>query len=327
LTRLYIERAHKLALHWGVRATLAELRSKYWVPQARKQIRQIKGRCVTCRRYDGKAYPTPVTAVLPKFRVSEARPFERVGVDFAGPLYVKKGRLEVKVCICLFTCAVSRAIHLEMVENLSVSDFMLCFRRFTGRRGVPGLIVSDNAKTFQAAKLFVRRLMASDEALSYFENRNVEWKFNLSRAPWWGGFFERMVGCVKRTLYKTLRNSKLSSCELYTTLIEIEGTINNRPLTYAYDETDAEMLTPAHLMYGYRFDMIPDDVKDEEDETSIQKRHRYLANKRRHYWNRWRSEYLTSLREHHKMKDNKSARTVQVGDVVIVVDESKRPRG
>jgi len=169
--------------------------------------------------------------------------------------------------------------------------------------------------------------MASDEALSYFENRKVEWKFNFLRAPWWGGFFERMVGCVERTFYKTLRNSKLSSCELYTTLIEIEGTINNRPLTYAYGETDAEMLTPAHLMYGYRFDMIPDDVKDEEDETSIQKRHRYLANKRRHYWNRWRSEYLTSLREHHKMKDNKSARTVQVGDVVIVVDESKLPRG
>ena len=105
---------------------------------------------------------------------------------------------------------------------------------------------------------------------------------------------------MKRTLYKTLRNSKLSSCELYTTLTEIERTINNRPLTYAYDETNAEMLTPANLMYGYRFDMIPDDVQDEENETSIQKRHRYLANRRRHFWNRWRNEYLINLREHHK---------------------------
>ena len=120
--------------------------------------------------------------MLPKFRVSEARPLERVGVDFAGPLYVKKSRVEVKVFICLFTCAVSRAIHLEIVENLSVSDFMLCCRRFAGRCGVPRLIVSNNAKTFQAAKLFVRRLMASDEALNYFQNRNVKWKFNLSRA-------------------------------------------------------------------------------------------------------------------------------------------------
>ena len=67
---------------------------------------------------------------------------------------------------------------------------------------------------------------------------------------------------MKRTFYKILRNSKIESCELYTTLIELEGTINNRPLTYAYHETDAEMLTPAHLMYGYRFDMIPDDLKE-----------------------------------------------------------------
>ena len=73
--------------------------------------------------------------------------------------------------------------------------------------------------------------------------------------------------------------------------------------------------------------MFPDDVKDEEDETSIQKGHRCLANRRRHFWNRWRNEYLVSSREHHKMKDKKSARSVQVGDVVIVVDESKLPRG
>ena len=115
---------------------------------------------------DGSAYPPPVTAVLPKFQVSEARPFERVGVDFAGPLHVKTGRVEVKVYIWLFTCAVSRAIHLEMVENLSVSEFMLCFRRFAGRRGVPGMGVSDNAKTFQAAHVFLRRLMSSYEALN-----------------------------------------------------------------------------------------------------------------------------------------------------------------
>ena len=174
--------------------------------------------------------------------------------------------------------------------------------------------------------MLVGKLISSDEALIYFENRTIEWKCDLPRAPWLGGFFERMVGCMKRTLCKILRNSKLSSCELYTTLIEIEGTINNCPLTYTCVETDVEMLTPAHSMYG-QFDMIPEDVKDEEDETSIQKIHRYLVNRRQNFWSRWRNEYLIRLREHHKMKDKKNSRTMKVGDVVIVVDASKLPRG
>ena len=126
--------------------------------------------------------------------------------------------------------------------------------------------------------------MKNDEVRKYFEDSNVEWRFNLSRAAWWGGFFERMIGCVKRTLKKVLGNSKLSGVELNTTLAEVEGTLNNRPLTFAYDELGEEMLTPAHLLFDYRFDAIPDDVKDEEDENNLEKRHRFLANKRRHFW-------------------------------------------
>ena len=83
--------------------------------------------------------------------MSEAKPFQKARVDFAWPLYIKKGKVSVKVYICLFTCVVSRGVHLELEESLSVSDFMLCFGRFSGRRGVPGMIVSDNVKTFLAA--------------------------------------------------------------------------------------------------------------------------------------------------------------------------------
>ena len=140
-------------------------------------------------------------------------------------------------------------------------------------------------------------------------------------------FFERMIGCVKRTLKKVLGNSKLSGVELNTTLTEVEGTLNNRPLTFAYDELGEEMLTPAHLLFAYRFDAIPDDVKDEEDENNLEKRHRFLANKRRHFWGRWKSEYLTDLREYHQLQAKKTGRHVAEGDVVIVMDESKLPRG
>lgn len=125
------------------------------------------------------------------------------------------------------------------------------------------------------------------------------------------------------SLKKILKNAKQSINELNTTLIEIEGTISNRPLPYAYDEADE--LTPAHLMYG--FDMIPDEFKDEEDETSIQKRHRYLANRRRRFLNRRKREYLVNLREYHRMQVKHGKNKVQEGKVVLVKDESKLPRG
>ena len=99
---------------------MAGPRSKFWVPQARSQIRGIKRIFVICLRYEGKTYSTPVTAALPRFLVSEAKPFQKAGVEFAWPLYIKKGKVSVKVYICLFTCVVSRGVHLELKESLSV---------------------------------------------------------------------------------------------------------------------------------------------------------------------------------------------------------------
>jgi hypothetical protein len=120
---------------------------------------------------------------------------------------------------------------------------MNCLRRFTARNGVPTMIVSDNAKTFKATERALTKLFGSLEVRAYLENNKLEWRFNLEKAPSWGGFFEKMVGTVKRCLRKVLGNSKLTYDELLTTLVEIEGTLNSRPLTCAYDEVGVEILT------------------------------------------------------------------------------------
>ena len=150
LTKLIIRENHEGVYHSGVRATLAQLRSKYWVPKGRQEVKRVLSECVTCRKLKGKSYSSPPTAALPEFRVREAPPFSRVGVDFAGPLYVKSktGGME-KVYIALFSCCVTRAIHLELVEDLSAAAFRHCLRRFAARYGTPALIVSDNAKPFK----------------------------------------------------------------------------------------------------------------------------------------------------------------------------------
>lgn len=143
LTDLYIRRARENVLHWGVRATMAELRNKYWVPQARRQIKKMKMKCVTCKRYGGKVNPAPSMASLPSYRVQEARPFSKIGVDFAGPLFVVNGKKTLKVYICLYTCAVKRALHLEMTECFNCSSFFLGFRRVVGRCGMLSVVVND----------------------------------------------------------------------------------------------------------------------------------------------------------------------------------------
>ena len=226
--------------------------------------------------------------------------------------------------IALFSCCITRAIHLELVPDLSAEAFKRVLRRYTSRKGTPVLIVSDNAKTFQATEEALKSLLSNPKVANELESAKTEWRFNLERAPWWGGVFEKMVGSVKRCLRKILGNAKLTFDELLTVLIEIEGTLNSWPLTYEYNDVDGEVLTPSHLMFGRRIKSLPDERVEEVNVNETSQRYRNLNLRLAHFWNRWRKEYLTSLREFHRTKVRKGLETIRVGDVVKVFDEGKK---
>jgi len=84
-----IEDAHERVFHNDIKETLAEVRSTFWIPKGRQAVKEVMRRCHLWRKLEGMAYPTPVTTVLPDFRVLGGRTFQTTGVDFAGPLYVK----------------------------------------------------------------------------------------------------------------------------------------------------------------------------------------------------------------------------------------------
>ena len=152
-----------------------------------------------CKKLEGKAYGSPPMAILPEFRVRESPPFSKVGVDFAGPLYVKGHEGKMTKCyIALFTCCITRAIHLELSENLLSSTFVNCLKRVCARRGTPTLIIPDNAKMFKATAKLLERFINDDTVLEFLNSRRITWRFNLERAPWQGGIFERIVGTVKK---------------------------------------------------------------------------------------------------------------------------------
>ncbi len=179
LTTLIIWDCHRRVLHGGVKETLTELRSKFWLVRGRNFVRKLLFSCVVCKRLEGRPYKALKSPPLPEFRVKEAPPFTYVGLDYVGPLYVKStNELDEKAWICLITCCVSRAAHLEVVPNMTSQAFLRSFRRFTARRSTPLLVISDNAKTFKAASKELKALMNDPQVKKYFWQQRTKWSFN-----------------------------------------------------------------------------------------------------------------------------------------------------
>ncbi|XP_035214532.1 uncharacterized protein LOC118188247 [Stegodyphus dumicola] len=154
VVKLLILSAHKDLLHAGTTLLMSHLRERYWILKSRKTIRNCIRKCVTCQRFKAKRGET-VPGVLPNDRVRDSAIFEIGGCDLAGPLHLKDGR---KSYIVLFTCAVYRAIHMELVTSLTTESFFQALRRFIARRGRPTTIYSDNGKILWVQREFCKPL-------------------------------------------------------------------------------------------------------------------------------------------------------------------------
>lgn len=341
LTTLIVQDAHGKVGHDGVKETLTEVRRKFWIVKGRSLVKSLIHKCVLCRRFEGASFRAPQPPPLPTFRVKEEPPFSYTGVDFAGPLHVRSFGMTTseKVWICLFTCLVTRAVHLDVVTDLSTETFIRCLKRFAARRGFPHKFLSDNGKTFKAAARFIKTVFKEDIVQNHLSSRGVDWVFNIEKAPWWGGAFERMVRSVKRCLRKMVSRSRLTLDELCTALVEVEAIINSRPLSYISSTDLEEPVTPSHLLVGRRLLSLPDHLGftiDPEDtefsvgstSSQLNQRVKKLNGVLNYFWNRWRDEYLIELRETHRQAHRSRAQpsSVLVGDMVIVHDDSL-PRG
>ena len=244
----------------------------------------------------------------------------------------------VKIWCCIFTCFTTRAVHLELLSDMTTSEFLRCFRRFVARRGCPKLVLSNNAPQFKlASDTLAAEFAKADKIQQFCSKLGIQWKFITEHSPWQGGLYERMVGLVKRSLRKALGRSLVTFVELGTIVTEVEAVLNSRPLTYI-DADGCEMITPSHFLnihssVGPCIPSVVDNVDDVDDDEYVPvqdsadhlrsqfKRMDVILNQ---FWIIWKREYLLSLRERsvsHKSRKNESSRIPKVGKVVTVEEK------
>lgn len=322
-TEKIIKEIHDKNLHVGVPHTLSLIRQKYWIPQGRAQVKRILSRCARCVKHGGGPYELPKTPALPPERVKYTSAYTYVGVDYFGPMFIRTENGQRKRWICLFTCLVIRAIHLEVVKNLTTDECLMAFRRFIASRGTPSLILSDNAPQFR----LLAEIMMEERALS----EKIRWKFIPQLAPWHGGAYERLVAVVKHCLKRTLEKHMLEENQLLTIIKEVEAVVNTRPLTYVGAEMDhilkpADFLTPGRCL---NIQVLTDNLPLSGSVIKQQliegwKRGNMIMNE---YKDMFVNQYLLSLRERYRNSPKqarvRSHKAPQIGDVVQIKGDTK----
>ena len=314
---------HVQTLHGGVGMTMAAVRKDYWIPRLRQLTKKVRRKCHGCKKFQVTPFPKSPTGNLPKDRTHGTRLFQVIGVDYAGPiLYKNRPGSQAKAYLLLFACSLTRAVHLELLPNMSTEEFMRSLKHFIVRRGKPEKIYSDNAKTFEAAARRIQKISRSEEVINLLAKNNITWQFNLSKAPWWGGQYERLIGLVKLSMYKVIGGSSLNWKELADVVLDVEICLNNRPLAYVEDDVELSVLTP-NLMITGESCVLPDEDSGSSEEEEMKRRAKHVLRCKKAIWKPWTGEYIRALRERHNLNHEGKQNVPNVGQVVLIKNDSK----
>ena len=281
--------------------------------------------CWGCKRFRAKAFEAPPPGLLPSTRTQGSTPFEVLGVDFAGPIRYQKGKSEKKSYLALFACSLCRAVHLELLKSLEATEFIRCLKRFIAPRGRPRIIYSDNGSTFKATQKWLKKVQNDERLNAKLAEHATEWRFNISRAPWWGEQVERLVGLFKRSFHKTIGNGTLTFEGLEEVVLDIETALNGCPLNYLEDDVELPVLTPHSLMH-INPSYLPELKTHHVEDGDLRKKAKFLKRCKESMWKRWSKEYVCGLREQHRRKVNKAGQCPQDGEAVIIQNGEEKNR-
>ncbi|XP_054607429.2 uncharacterized protein [Nothobranchius furzeri] len=323
VSSLLIKHYHEKVQHQGRGMTVNELRSNgIWVVGCSGAVASHIFKCVTCRKYRRNKHD-PKMADLPKDRVEITPPFTYCGMDCFGPFYVRDARKELKKYGLLFTCMCCRAVHIEMLDDLSSDAFINALRVFIAIRGNVRQLRCDQGTNFVGAK---REFMDSMKNWDHEQVKEYgcEFVMNSPSSSHMGGIWERQIRTVRSVLTAILDQSakRLDTASLRTFLYEVMAIINSRPLTTEHlnDPTSLEPLTPNHILLMKSNIILPPPGQFVSQDLYLHKRWRqvqFLANE---FWTRWRREYLLNLQQRQIWHGDK--KNIEVNDIVILQEDS-----
>ena len=241
---------------------------------------------------------------LPVDRVtSDLPPFTDVGIDYFGPIEVKRGRHTVKRYGVIFTCLTSRAVHLEVAHTLDTDSCINTIRRFVCRRGQVRRLRSDNRTNFVSANRELKQAIKElnqDKIHKTLVHEGIQWCFNPPHGAHHGGVWERLIQHIKRVLCTVVKQQVLDDEALSTVLCEVEAILNDRPITPSTDDpNDLEALTPNHLLQLKAQPLLPPGLFQKKD-FYTRRRWRQVQYIAGLFWKRWVREYLPLMQARQK---------------------------
>ena len=329
VTQLIVQDAHTNSCqHMGTEFVRAHLQQTFLIIGLRRFLRRLSRTCFICRRWRAQNI-TPMMSDFPHFRFADAEkqyPFINVGLDYFGSFYIEDNTRKLeKQYICIFTCLVTRAVHLEVCHSLDTDSCLLAIRRFVSRRGYPEIIISDNGTNFTASKKVMNldNISIDNSYIAQQLSQNIVWKMNPPLAPHFGGIWERIIQTAKRTLLIILGSQQLKAETFQTIVTETEGILNSRPITYvSSDKNDEEARTPNHfILRRPHLALAPLTSKLK---TFRKKDFNYTQTLLDHFWKRLQREYTSDLISRAKWREQ--SKQLKVGDLVWILNEFT-PRG
>jgi hypothetical protein len=328
LTTLIVRSFHLENCHAGSQLLYAVIQQQFWIIRGQDLCRFIAKRCVKCTRLAATTLQQ-FMGDLPSARVTASPPFNRCGIDYAGPISLKsdvpRSKVTFKGYLCLFVCFSTRAIHIEVVKSLSTEASLAALRRFSSRRNSPsdifaycGTNFTGAAKELKDVQKFLNKPEAIDQLTREMTTRGITWHFNPPGAPHFGGLWEAGVKSVKHPL---LGSATLTFEEMCTLTCQIEACLNSRPLTaISADPSDLQGLTPGHFLTGAPLNAVPEKSLMDLKTTHLD---RWQLVQQMQQRQRWSQEFITWLQQRPKWLKQRTQ--PRIDDLVVIKDERLPP--
>ncbi|XP_018407396.1 PREDICTED: uncharacterized protein LOC108783347 [Cyphomyrmex costatus] len=335
LSRRIVTQAHVHNLHAGTQATMAAVRQQFWPLALRSLTRKIILKCVKCFKVK-PVHSEAIMSSLPSSRITVSWPFSYCGVDYAGPLTLREGKRRNarthKAYIAMFVCFATKAVHVELVSDLTTDTFLTAFKRFISRREKPSHMWSGNGTTFVGSRHRLREFLdflekdcIQDEIWLFLHDQRITWNFIPPNAPHCGGgLWEAAIKSAKFHLYSIIGNGHLTFEEMQTIFCEIGAILNSRPIApLNEDPNDLAYLSLGHFLIGTTIDSFPcHDLSDTNENRLV--RWQRVEQLRQHFWRRWSSKYLHTLQARFKWKTSKEDQ-LKIGQVVLIKQQGLHP--